>query len=219
MIARLRRRLSPAPPVDEVVELLSTAVEDLRGIDLVLYGSTVHHGRVVGDIDLWLAGPAWVVAEVRKRLEGAAGSDLPLLDIASPGGPPDLEAAVRWCVARDGIVIAGRPPTVPPEASFHAAALAFRAAAVRQARLISHKADVVARGGSASAAWLAEQAFRSWVHTLAADHEEERRLRRLQTREQLVYVARREPDLLCLLRQYSWSSPLVTTRIAGLAHA
>src|SRR5437870_5730096 len=92
----------PAPlAVNDVAELIADMLKPVREIDLVLYGSTVEAGRVVGDVDVWLAGPPKVVDAATLLLRTLATRHALPIDVARAGGEdPGLDAATRWCVSQ-----------------------------------------------------------------------------------------------------------------------
>lgn len=201
----------------EVVERLAEALVSLPRVDALLYGSTVREGRVVGDVDVWLAGDEHAVelaecALVRLTL------DLPFrIDVTRPRtvrAGSLVDEAICWCVHEEGVVLAGERPTSPAGMTFERAEGAFRTATITAAADLGHRADVLARAGDAAAALFTEAAVRTWVQSQARDHEEERRVRRMPTRAHLVRLRLLSPEIHDVLLQGDWSSPVLAERLA-----
>jgi len=199
--------------VEDVVELVADALEPVREIDLLLYGSTVEAGRVIGDIDLWLSGtPECVQAAIPLLQTLAQRRALPIDVARAVSENPELDAATRWCVGREGKLIRGRQPEPPPISEAQAEA-AYRSAVERRARAYARQADVLARVGIAATAEFVEAALRSWVRSLASDRHEERVLKRLSTNALLPRIQPLDPPLFELLRENAWGNPTVARAV------
>jgi len=210
---------APSLSLDDVLGLLDGATRRFSEIDLVLYGSTVHHGRLVGDVDLWLAGDPLCAATAMAALRVLENRVGIRCDVVEPPGSAevrDLDAASQWCVASDGVVVAGSRPATPAGMTEARAEDAYRAAVVNHAKRLAYKADVASRAGLPSSGVLAEAALRACVRSIAADRHEQRGLRRTPTRDLLPRVQNIDPILFDLLRRHGWNSSIVIGRLADV---
>ena len=202
----LRRERRAGLSLDEVIESVAASVASLRGLDLLVFGSTVEHGWLIGDLDVWLAGAPQVIeqADALLRVFGQRASIA--IDIASVRHThPEYAPATRWCASRYGLVVTGSRPDIPPLSATDVEA-AYRRAIEQRLRELVARADVLARAELPSAAGLVEAAVRTWVSMLATDRHEQRSLRR----EAIPGILRRLSDvdrsLAAALCAESWAS-------------
>jgi len=171
--------------IETVLDLVQRATEDIDGIDLLLFGSTVHHGRVVGDIDLWLNGPSLPAAVAARRLSALDSQLRASVDVIRPGEGDDtsrLDAAYRWCVATDGVVISGSRPAAPEGMTFTAIEDIYRLAVIEQAASVALHAAALTRAQAPAGVQYVEAALRLLARAQSRDHEEERLVRRARPR-------------------------------------
>jgi hypothetical protein len=207
-----RRRGSLSLPL--AAELISEAVGEMNGLDLLLYGSTVEYGRIAGDLDLWLNGTPERVEKASLRLRILERQLSTAIDIASPNAEhPDLAPAVQWYASCEGLLLLGQRPETPPMSEDQVQA-AYSSAAEREAQASARTADVLARAGLSSAASFVEAAVRAWVQSFAADRYEARRLKRQPTSVLISRLELMEPVLFRCLSQYSWGSRRVSAALA-----
>jgi hypothetical protein len=132
----------------QAAELVAEATEHNSGIDVVIYGSTVHEGLLVGDLDVWLGGNADHALSCERDLLMLAHRIGITLDVVLDLSCQPLTDAVRWCVHQDGLVITGERPRSPPGMTEARAEAAYRSAVVEQARECARRAEILALAGS-----------------------------------------------------------------------
>lgn len=190
-------------------------------VEVTLFGSTVDHGQVVGDLDLWLDGEPEALEEVSRRflwLGRELGMYVDLVR-ADEVDPPALDAAFRVRVREQGIVIQGMLPKLS-SLTLIDVDQPFRDGASMEARAAAWEADVLARARfRAAAAEFAQTAVQCWLRSHTADLSSWRAVKRLSGDDLLRALERSDEELAFRFRRYGWSSELATDHLCILVES